>query len=52
LPRLRAPRGPAPSSPRAEGGYIAVERTAPWPTREGAFEGGCLVAGEMRACPD
>jgi hypothetical protein len=39
--------------PRAGGGYTAVERTAPWRTREGfAFEGGCLVAGEMRACPD
>jgi hypothetical protein len=29
-----------------------VERTAPWRTREVGFEGGCLVAGEMRACPD
>jgi CubicO group peptidase (beta-lactamase class C family) len=39
--------------PRAGGGYTAVERTAPWRTREGfAFEGGCLVAGEMRACTD
>jgi CubicO group peptidase (beta-lactamase class C family) len=39
--------------PRAGGGYTAVERTAPWRTREGfAFEGRCLVAGEMRACPD
>jgi CubicO group peptidase (beta-lactamase class C family) len=38
--------------PRAGGGYTAVERTAPWRTREVAFEGGCLVTGEMRACPD
>jgi CubicO group peptidase (beta-lactamase class C family) len=38
--------------PRAGGGYTAVERTAPWRTREVAFEGRCLVAGEMRACPD
>jgi len=38
--------------PRAGGGYTAVERTAPWRTQEVAFEGGCLVAGEMRACPD
>jgi CubicO group peptidase (beta-lactamase class C family) len=38
--------------PRAGGGYTAVERTAPWRTREVGFEGGCVVAGEMRACPD
>jgi hypothetical protein len=39
--------------PRVGGGYTAVERTAPWRTQEGfAFEGGCLVAGEMRACRD
>jgi hypothetical protein len=35
--------------PRIGGGYTAVERTAPWRTREVGFEGGCLVAGEMRA---
>lgn len=38
--------------PRAGGGYTAVERTVPWRTQEVAFEGRCLVAGEMRACPD
>lgn len=38
--------------PRAEGEYTAVERTEPWRTQEVAFEGGCLLVGEMRACPD
>jgi hypothetical protein len=38
--------------PRAAGGHTAVERTAPWRTREVAFESGCLVAGALRACPD
>jgi CubicO group peptidase (beta-lactamase class C family) len=39
-------------APRAGNAYTAVERAAPWRTRDVAFEGECLLVGALRACAE
>ena len=48
-------RGPWPTFtlvPTAEGHYTGVRQGAPWDIIELRFEDGCLMIGELRACPE
>lgn len=37
--------------PREEGRYTGVRREPPWSLMDFRFEDGCLLAGDLRACP-
>lgn len=37
--------------PRGEGRYTGVRREPPWSLMDFRFEEGCLLAGDLRACP-